>query len=149
MKFIDHAKISVKSGKGGDGCIAFLREKFRPKGGPSGGDGGNGGSIIFISDSKLTTLQDYSYKNQYFAKSGENGKGKNMHGKNAENIYLKVPIGTIIKDLKKIKLFMILKMMMKKLRFVRVVMVDLEMLDLNQTKIQHQELQMMVSKVSC
>ena len=72
-----------------------------------------------------------------------------MHGKNAENIYLKVPIGTIIKDLKKIKLFMILKMMMKKLRFVRVVMVDLEMLDLNQTKIQHQELQMMVSKVSC
>jgi GTP-binding protein len=104
MKFIDHAKISVKSGKGGDGCIAFLREKFRPKGGPSGGDGGNGGSIIFISDSKLTTLQDYSYKNQYFAKSGENGKGKNMHGKNAENIYLKVPIGTIIKDLKKNKI---------------------------------------------
>ena len=99
MKFIDHAKISVKSGKGGDGCIAFLREKFRPKGGPSGGDGGNGGSIIFISDSKLTTLQDYSYKKQYFAKPGENGKGKNMHGKNAENIILKVPVGTIIKDL--------------------------------------------------
>ena len=104
MKFIDHAKISVKSGKGGDGCIAFLREKFRPKGGPSGGDGGNGGSIIFISDSKLTTLQDYSYKNQYFAKSGENGKGKNMHGKNAENIFLKVPVGTIIKDLNKNKI---------------------------------------------
>ena len=99
MKFTDHAKISVKSGKGGDGCIAFLREKFRPKGGPSGGDGGNGGSIIFISDSKLTTLQDYSYKKQYFAKPGENGKGKNMHGKNAENIILKVPVGTIIKDL--------------------------------------------------
>ena len=99
MKFIDHAKISVKSGKGGDGCIAFLREKFRPKGGPSGGDGGNGGSIIFISNSKLTTLQDYSYKKQYFAKPGENGKGKNMHGKNAENIILKVPVGTIIKDL--------------------------------------------------
>ena len=99
MKFIDHAKISVKSGKGGDGCIAFLREKFRPKGGPCGGDGGNGGSIIFISDSKLTTLQDYSYKKQYFAKPGENGKGKNMHGKNAENIILKVPVGTIIKDL--------------------------------------------------
>ncbi len=104
MKFIDHAKISVKSGKGGDGCIAFLREKFRPKGGPSGGDGGNGGSIIFISDSKLTTLQDYSYKKQYFAKPGENGKGKNMHGKNAENIFLKVPVGTIIKDLNKNKI---------------------------------------------
>ncbi|MAV92779.1 MAG: GTPase ObgE [Candidatus Marinimicrobia bacterium] len=104
MKFIDHAKISVKSGKGGDGCIAFLREKFRPKGGPSGGDGGNGGSIIFISNSKLTTLQDYSYKKQYFAKPGENGKGKNMHGKNAENIFLKVPVGTIIKDLNKNKI---------------------------------------------
>ena len=99
MKFIDYAKISVKSGKGGDGCIAFLREKFRPKGGPSGGDGGNGGSIVFQSDSKLTTLQDYSYNKQYFAKSGENGKGKNMHGKNAEDIILKVPVGTIVRDI--------------------------------------------------
>ena len=99
MKFIDYAKISVKSGKGGDGCIAFLREKFRPKGGPSGGDGGNGGSIVFQSDSKLTTLQDYSYNKQYFAKSGENGKGKNMHGKNAEDIILKVPVGTIVRHI--------------------------------------------------
>ena len=98
MKFIDYAKISVSSGKGGDGCIAFLREKFRPKGGPSGGDGGKGGSIVFQSDSKLTTLQDYSYNKQYFAKSGENGKGKNMHGKNAQNIILKVPVGTIVRD---------------------------------------------------
>ena len=98
MKFIDYAKISVSSGKGGDGCVAFLREKFRPKGGPSGGDGGKGGSIIFQSDSKLTTLQDYSYNKQYFAKSGENGKGKNMHGKNAQNIVLKVPVGTIVRD---------------------------------------------------
>ncbi len=104
MKFIDYAKISVRSGKGGDGCIAFLREKFRPKGGPSGGDGGNGGSIIFLSDSKLTTLQDFSYNKQYFAKSGENGKGKNMHGKNAENITLKVPVGTIIKDINQNKI---------------------------------------------
>ena len=98
MKFIDYAKISVSSGKGGDGCVAFLREKFRPKGGPSGGDGGKGGSIVFQSDSKLTTLQDYSYNKQYFAKSGENGKGKNMHGKNAQNIVLKVPVGTIVRD---------------------------------------------------
>ena len=98
MKFIDYAKISVSSGKGGDGCVAFLREKFRPKGGPSGGDGGKGGSIVFQSDSKLTTLQDYSYNKQYFAKSGENGKGKNMHGKNAQNIILKVPVGTIVRD---------------------------------------------------
>ena len=98
MKFIDYAKISVSSGKGGDGCIAFLREKFRPKGGPSGGDGGNGGNIVFLSDSKLATLQDFSYNKQYFAKSGENGKGKKMHGKNAEDIILKIPVGTVIRD---------------------------------------------------
>ena len=104
MKFIDYTKISVSSGKGGDGCIAFLREKFRPKGGPSGGDGGNGGNIVFLSDSKLTTLQDFSYKKQYFAKSGENGKGKNMHGKNAEDIILKVPVGTIIRDINQNKI---------------------------------------------
>jgi len=104
MKFIDYAKISVSSGKGGDGCVAFLREKFRPKGGPAGGDGGNGGSVVFISDSKLSTLQDYSYNKQYFAKSGENGKGKNMHGKNAEDIILKVPIGTIVKDVNQNKI---------------------------------------------
>ncbi len=99
MKFIDHAKISVKSGHGGSGCIAFLREKFRPKGGPSGGDGGRGGHIIFKSHSKLSTLQDYSYQKKYIASSGENGKGKNMHGKNGSDIILKVPVGTIIKNI--------------------------------------------------
>ena len=99
MKFIDHAKITIKSGDGGNGCIAFLREKFRPKGGPSGGDGGNGGDVILLSDSKLSTLQDYSYKTKYFASSGQHGKGKNMHGKNGKNIILKVPVGTIIKDI--------------------------------------------------
>ena len=99
MKFIDHAKISVKSGHGGCGCIAFLREKFRPKGGPSGGDGGRGGHIIFQSHSKLSTLQDYSYQKKYIASSGENGKGKNMHGKNGSDIILKVPVGTIIKNI--------------------------------------------------
>ena len=100
MKFIDYAKISVKSGNGGNGCIAFLREKFRPKGGPSGGDGGRGGHVIFISDSSLSTLQDYSYKGKYIASSGEHGKGKNMHGKNGEDVILKVPVGTIIRNLK-------------------------------------------------
>tara|TARA_Y100000590_G_scaffold281176_1_gene315903 strand:- start:486 stop:1463 length:978 start_codon:yes stop_codon:yes gene_type:complete len=100
MKFIDYAKISVKSGNGGNGCIAFLREKFRPKGGPSGGDGGRGGHVIFKSDSKLSTLQDFSYKRKYIASSGEHGKGKNMHGKNGDDINLLVPIGTIIKNLK-------------------------------------------------
>ena len=98
MKFIDHIKITIKSGNGGNGCIAFLREKFRPKGGPSGGDGGKGGGIIFQSNSALSTLQDFTYKNKYIASSGEHGKGKNMHGKNGENIILDVPVGTIIKN---------------------------------------------------
>jgi len=99
MKFIDYAKISVKSGNGGNGCVAFLREKFRPKGGPSGGDGGRGGHVIFKSDSKLSTLQDFSYKSKYIASSGEHGKGKNMHGKNGNDINLLVPVGTIVKNL--------------------------------------------------
>ena len=100
MKFIDYAKISIKSGDGGNGCIAFLREKFRPKGGPSGGDGGRGGHVILRSDSKLSTLQDYSYKKKYIGRHGEHGKGKNMHGRNGQDTILKVPIGTIVKDLK-------------------------------------------------
>ena len=99
MKFIDYAKISVKSGNGGNGCIAFLREKFRPKGGPSGGDGGRGGHVIFKSDSKLSTLQDFSYKSKYIASSGGHGKGKNMHGKNGNDINLLVPVGTIVRNL--------------------------------------------------
>ena len=98
MKFIDYTKITIQSGNGGNGCIAFLREKFRPMGGPSGGDGGNGGSIIFESNFKLSTLQDFSYKNKYISNHGEHGKGKNMHGKNGKDIILSIPVGTIIKD---------------------------------------------------
>ena len=99
MNFIDYAIISVKAGDGGNGCIAFLREKFRPKGGPSGGDGGHGGSIVFQSDSNLSTLHDLTYKKKYFALNGQHGKGKNMHGKNAKDIIIKVPVGTIIKNI--------------------------------------------------
>ena len=100
MNFIDFASIYVKAGNGGNGCTAFLREKFRPKGGPSGGDGGRGGHIIITSDSNLSTLQDVSYNKKYIAKNGGDGKGKNMHGKNGENIYIRVPLGTIVKDAK-------------------------------------------------
>ena len=100
MNFIDYAKIFVRAGDGGNGCIAFLREKFRPKGGPSGGDGGKGGNIIFIADENLSTLHDLTYKKEYIASKGGNGKGKNMHGKNGENIFIKVPLGTIIRELK-------------------------------------------------
>ena len=98
MKFLDYAKISVKAGDGGHGCIAFLREKHRPKGGPSGGDGGNGGDVIFISDSQLSTLQDLSYNKHYRADRGQHGQGNNKHGKNGQDILLKVPCGTIIRD---------------------------------------------------
>ena len=100
MNFIDYAIISVKAGDGGNGCIAFLREKFRPKGGPCGGDGGKGGSIIFQSDSNLSTLHDLTYKKKYIAHNGQHGKGKNMHGKNGQDIVVKVPVGTIIKNIK-------------------------------------------------
>lgn len=98
MKFIDYTKITVQSGNGGNGCIAFLREKFRPMGGPSGGDGGHGGGIIFQASSKLSTLQDFSYKRKYISNHGTHGKGKNMHGKNGKDIVLSIPVGTIIKD---------------------------------------------------
>ena len=98
MKFVDYTSISIKAGDGGDGCIAFLREKFRPKGGPAGGDGGHGGNVYFQVSSDLSTLSDLNYKKHYFAGDGENGKGKNMHGKNGEDIFIRVPQGTIVID---------------------------------------------------
>jgi len=98
--FIDEAKINVQSGKGGDGCISFRREKFVPFGGPNGGDGGKGGDIIFTTNPNLSSLQDFRYKKEYRAKNGENGRGKDQHGKGAEDLYIPVPIGTILRDLK-------------------------------------------------
>ena len=98
MKFIDHTTLSVKAGSGGKGCIAFLREKYRPKGGPSGGDGGHGGSIIFQVNTQLSTLQDITLNHLYRAENGANGGGKNMHGKKGKDIIIKIPPGTIIKN---------------------------------------------------
>ena len=98
-KFIDEAKIYVKSGKGGNGCISFRREKFVPRGGPNGGDGGKGGDIIFVTNENLSSLLDFRYKKKYKAKNGEHGKGKDQHGKNAPNLIIPVPIGTLIKNL--------------------------------------------------
>ena len=98
MKFIDYLTISVQAGDGGMGCIAFLREKYRPKGGPSGGDGGNGGNVIFKVNPQLITLQDISLKNHYKAENGSHGQGKNMHGKSGKDIIIHVPPGTIIKN---------------------------------------------------
>ena len=98
MKFIDYVAISIKAGNGGKGCIAFLREKFRPKGGPCGGDGGNGGDVLFQVDPNLATLQDISLKKHYVAENGMHGRGKNMHGKNGKDVIISVPPGTIIKN---------------------------------------------------
>lgn len=96
MKFIDIAIIKLFGGKGGDGAVSFHRELYVPKGGPSGGNGGNGGSIIFIGDEGINTLLDLKYQKEIKANSGKNGNIKNMHGKNANNKYIKVPLGTLI-----------------------------------------------------
>lgn len=96
--FIDYAKILVKSGDGGDGAVAFRREKYVPKGGPAGGNGGNGGNVVFIADRNLSTLLDFQYKRQYIAPSGKNGGTSLMDGKTGQDIVVKVPIGTLIKD---------------------------------------------------
>jgi GTP-binding protein len=98
MKFFDEARIEVIAGKGGDGSASFRREKFVPRGGPDGGDGGRGGSIIAVADSNLNTLIDYRYMRIFRAKPGENGRGRDQFGKGAEDIVLRVPVGTVIKD---------------------------------------------------
>lgn len=96
--FIDTAKIFVKAGDGGNGCVAFHREKFVPMGGPSGGDGGKGGDVILVADKNLHTLMDFKYKRHYKASRGQNGQGGNKKGKDGEDLILKVPVGTIVKD---------------------------------------------------
>ncbi len=96
--FADRAKIIIKSGKGGDGHVSFRREKYVPNGGPDGGDGGNGGDVIFVVDEGLNTLTDYRHRRKFAASPGEEGGKKNCHGKNGEDLILKVPEGTVIKD---------------------------------------------------
>lgn len=96
--FADRAKIYVRSGKGGDGHVSFRREKYVPNGGPDGGDGGNGGSVIFEIDEGLNTLTDFRHIRKYCAEHGEEGGKKNCHGKNGQDIIIKVPEGTVIKE---------------------------------------------------
>lgn len=96
--FFDHAKIYVKGGDGGNGVVAFRREKYVPYGGPSGGDGGKGGDVILVTDPGLRTLADFRYKRHYKAERGWHGQGKNMHGSGGEDLVIRVPPGTILRD---------------------------------------------------
>ncbi len=97
--FVDKIKISVKGGDGGNGCCSFRREKFVPHGGPNGGDGGDGGSIVIIAETNESSLLDYVYQRHYEAKRGEHGRGSDQYGKCGADVILKVPVGTVIKDL--------------------------------------------------
>lgn len=96
--FVDRARITIKSGKGGDGAVTFRREPFVPQGGPDGGDGGDGGDIIFQADRNLRTLMDFKYKRKYEAEAGQNGMKKNRFGKDGQDLIIKVPMGTVIMD---------------------------------------------------
>src|SRR5262249_42721210 len=96
--FIDHATITVKAGRGGNGIVSFRREKFIPKGEPDGGNGGRGGSIILRADKQLTTLMDFRYRRTYSARSGAHGEGSNRTGSSAEDVIVRVPAGTVISD---------------------------------------------------
>jgi len=98
--FIDKAKINITSGAGGNGMVAWRREKYVDKGGPAGGDGGKGGNVFLIADFNLSTLLDFKYQVKFFGEDGEKGRIKNQHGKNGADIYIKVPCGTIIRDIK-------------------------------------------------
>ncbi len=97
--FVDKAKINIKAGNGGNGCVSFRREKYVPAGGPDGGDGGRGGNIIFVVDSGMSTLMDFRYKKKYKAQNGEDGRSTKSSGRDAEDTIIKVPPGTIVKDI--------------------------------------------------
>lgn len=98
MHFIDEAKIEVKAGDGGNGCVAFRREAHVPRGGPSGGDGGDGGDVVLLADPQLSTLLDFKYKRHYKARRGEDGRSKDQYGKSGEDLVLRVPVGTVVHD---------------------------------------------------
>ncbi len=98
MKFVDEVRIQVKAGDGGNGCVSFRRERFVPRGGPDGGDGGKGGDVIIQADAQLTTLLDLTYPQQLRAQKGTHGKGKNQTGRNGEDLIIRVPAGTLVRD---------------------------------------------------
>ena len=101
MKFVDYVTITIRSGSGGPGCIAFRREKHVPKGGPAGGNGGQGGSVTLLADSSLYTLLDLRYQRHHFADNGQPGGGSNKSGKDGEDLIIRVPPGTVVLDREK------------------------------------------------
>jgi len=98
MAFVDEARIYVRSGPGGKGCISFRREKYRPNGGPDGGDGGRGGDVILEASNHLQSMLDFSYRRHFQAIHGQHGRGKDKHGRKAEDLVVKVPLGTLVRD---------------------------------------------------
>jgi GTP-binding protein len=98
MKFVDEVKIRLKAGNGGHGCVSFRREKYVPKGGPDGGDGGKGGDVVLEATDRKHTLLDFRYRHLFQAGSGKHGSGQNRHGKSGEDLVLEVPLGTMVKD---------------------------------------------------
>ena len=96
--FVDIAKINIKAGNGGNGAVAFHREKYVAAGGPDGGDGGRGGNIVFQADDSLATLSDFRYKRKYKAPSGEDGRGARQNGKKGQDLIIRVPRGTVIRE---------------------------------------------------
>lgn len=100
MQFLDKTKIRIVSGRGGNGMVAWRREKYVDKGGPAGGDGGKGGDVYLIADENMSTLMDFKYQSVFKAECGENGGIKNCHGRWAKDLYIKVPVGTVVKDVK-------------------------------------------------
>ncbi|HOV86204.1 MAG TPA: GTPase ObgE [Syntrophobacteraceae bacterium] len=98
MKFVDEVKITVRAGKGGNGCVSFRREKYVPRGGPDGGDGGNGGSVLLTASRRKHTLLDFHYRHLFRAPAGKHGQGQNKHGRGGRSLVLEVPVGTLVKD---------------------------------------------------
>jgi GTP-binding protein len=98
MKFIDEVSVSVVAGKGGNGCVSFRREKYVPRGGPDGGDGGHGGSVVLEASGRKHSLLDFRYRNLFRAEAGKNGAGQNRYGRSGEDMVIEVPVGTVVKD---------------------------------------------------
>src|SRR6056297_3350314 len=99
MKFVDEARIEVRAGRGGHGCVSFRREKYIPKGGPDGGDGGDGGSVWLEADPGLNTLVDFRHARLFQARNGQPGQGRQRTGKSAEDVVVRVPLGTIVRSI--------------------------------------------------